>query len=106
MPAGIEAEVAGGFARVTFTDPAQRGRTLAALLRAGGPGLIDVDTSGRRTAYVVPESIAQQAGVLDAPKRRRKRKAVEQPPAPQTDTVTGDGLPDVSERVAPAQGEE
>jgi len=92
MPAGIEIEVADGFARVSFVDRALRGPSLTALLREGGPGLIDVDTSGRRTAYVVPESVARAAGLLDAPKRKSKRKSGGQEAAPASSTVTDDGL--------------
>lgn len=96
MPAGIEVEVADGFARVSFPDASLRGPSLTALLQEGGPGLVDTDTSGRRFAYVVPESVARAAGLLDAPKRRRKaeskRESGGQAPARESTTVTGDGL--------------
>ena len=63
---GVQVEVTDGFARIEFPDPHKRGEVVAALLKAGGPGLIDVDTRGsRRRAYIVPESIAQQAGLLE-----------------------------------------
>lgn len=63
---GVQVEVEDGFARIEFLDPAKRGTTVAKLLEVGGPGLIDVDTrSGRRKIYRVPESIAEQAGLID-----------------------------------------
>lgn len=66
MAEGIEVEVADGFARIQFHDTAKKGPTLTRLLELGGPGLIDVDTrSGRRKTYIVPESIAKDAGLLD-----------------------------------------
>lgn len=73
MAEGIQVEVADGFARIEFLDKSKRGETLRSLLDAGGPGMIDVDTSGTRKAYIVPESVAEQAGVIDAPKRRSTR---------------------------------
>ena|SRR5262245_1083350 len=66
MPEGIEAVVEDGFARIQFADPAAAGPALARLLETAGPGLIDVDTrSGRRKVYIVPESVAVDAGMLD-----------------------------------------
>ena len=75
---GIQIEIADGFARIEFLDPSKRGDTLAALLDAGGPELMDVDTSGVRRTYIVPESIAVQAGLLGGdpapPRKRAPRK--------------------------------
>lgn len=71
MAEGIQVEVADGFARVEFLDKSKRGDGLAALIKAGGPGLIDVDTSGSRKTYIVPESVAEDAGLIDAPKPKR-----------------------------------
>lgn len=99
MPDNVQVELDSGFARVTFLAPGLAGRGLAALLQAGGPGLIDVDTSGRRRSYTVPESIAREAGLIDAPKRKRKAKAAkdDQAAAPPADTVADDGLADMSD---------
>lgn len=74
MAEGISVEVENGFARVEFLDKSKRGDGLAALIRAGGPGLIDVDTSGARKTYIVPESIAEEAGLIDAPKKAAAKK--------------------------------
>lgn len=66
MADGIAIEVEGGFARIEFLDKTKRGDALAALLRVGGPAMIDVDTrSGPRKVYIVPESIAAEAGLLE-----------------------------------------
>lgn len=67
-PEGVAVETDGnGFARVSFPDPSKTGEGLAALLAVGGPGLIDVDTRGERKGYIVPESVAVQAGLLADP---------------------------------------
>ena len=67
MAEGIYAEVADGFARIQFMDKSLVGDGLARLLAIGGPGLIEVDTrTGARKIYIVPESIAQDAGLLEA----------------------------------------
>lgn len=77
---GIQVEVEDGFARVEFLDSRLRGKGIAALLAVAGPGMIDVDTSGTRKTYIVPESIAAQAGFIgpppevEKPKARRTRK--------------------------------
>lgn len=78
MADGIAIEVEGGFARIEFLDRTKRGDALAALLRVGGPAMIDVDTrSGPRKVYVVPESIAIEAGLIapPAPKRAARKAA-------------------------------
>lgn len=63
---GIMIEVADGFARIQFLDKEKRGSGLAALIAVGGPELIDVDTrSNTHKTYIVPESIAVEAGLLD-----------------------------------------
>ena len=92
-------EVDVGFARVEFLSTRARGRGVAALLAAGGAGLVDTDTSGRRVAFVVPESVAADAGLLAKPKRRAPRRKAKPAPAPETvdaapsaDNVAGDGL--------------
>lgn len=70
MAEGIAIEVEGGFARIEFLDKTKRGDALAALLRVGGPGMIDIETrTGPRKVYVVPESIAVEAGLLAPPKK-------------------------------------
>lgn len=72
MPKGIEAEVADGFAKVTFTDPSLRGPALAKVLELSGPSFIDVDTSGTRRSYNILESVAREAGLLDEPESAPK----------------------------------
>lgn len=88
MPAGIEVETEDGFATITFLDRSLRGRALAKLLDLGGPELIDVDTSGTHRRYRVPESIAADAGLIDAPAPakapRKPRKAAPKPDAAAT----------------------
>jgi hypothetical protein len=74
MAEGILAEVEDGFARIQFLDPSKRGPALAKLIEVGGPELIDVDTrSNPRKTYIVPESIAQDAGLLEAAPEPKKR---------------------------------
>lgn len=92
MSDGVIVEVDSGFARIEFTDARARGRGVAALLAAGGAGLVDTDTSGRRVRYVVPESVASDAGLIAKPKRRAPRRRAKAAPAPSADTVDGDGL--------------
>lgn len=78
---GISVEVEDGFARIEFYDPKLRGTTLAELLRVGGPGLIDVDTSGTRKTYIVPESVAVDAGLLPKPKAKTSTAKTKAAPA-------------------------
>lgn len=72
MPQGIEIVTEDGFSTLTFLDKAQRGPALKKLLDIGGPELIDVDTSGTHKSYVVPESIAIEAGLIDTPSESAK----------------------------------
>lgn len=72
---GITIEVADGFARIEFLDKSKRGETLTKLLEVGGPGMIDTDTSGARRTYIVPESIAAQAGLIAPRKGMTTRKS-------------------------------
>lgn len=66
MAEGIIAEVQDGFAHIQFVDRSLRGPALARLLELGGPELIDIDTrSGSRKIYIVPESMAREAKLLD-----------------------------------------
>lgn len=80
MAEGILAEVEDGFARIQFLDKSKVGPSLAKLIELGGPELIDIDTrSNPRKTYIVPESIAQEAGLLEVtlptpPVRRSTRK--------------------------------
>jgi hypothetical protein len=86
MSEGIQVEVEGGFARIEFLHPSKYGNTLTALLEAGGSGLIDVDTSGTRKTYIVPESVAQQAGLLSGATTvvaSEPAKKVSKPPRPK-----------------------
>lgn len=75
MPEGISAAVEDGFATIEFLDLTLAGPALARLLEVGGPELIDVDTGGARRSYIVPESIARDAGLIDgvAGKRASRR---------------------------------
>lgn len=77
MPAGVNVEVDGGYARISFPDASKKGPGLHALLRTGAP--IDVRTGGRFKVYIVPEGNAREAGLLDAPPVAQEKKS---PPAP------------------------
>lgn len=77
MAEGIQIEIEDGFARIEILDGAKRGDTVAALLAVGGSGLVDVDTSGTRKTYIVPESIAEQAGLLTVAKKTRAKAKTE-----------------------------
>jgi hypothetical protein len=81
---GISVEVADGFARIEFLDKKLRGITVTKLLDAGGPDMIDVDTSGARKTYIVPESVARQAGLIDEPEEKAPAKRA----APKKATTT------------------
>ncbi|MGH2360471.1 MAG: hypothetical protein ACRDGM_08010 [bacterium] len=72
MPKGIEAEVADGFAKVTFTDASLRGPAIQRVLDLSGPTFIDVDTSGTRRRYTILESVAREVGLLDEPETDEK----------------------------------
>lgn len=82
MAEGILAEVENGFARIQFLDKSKVGPSLAKLLELGGPGLIDIDTrSNPRKTYIVPESIAQDAGLLEvAPAPKKVTRAAKAKP--------------------------
>lgn len=66
MMEGISVEVEAGFAYIEFMDKRAAGPVLQALIDVGGQEMIDVNTGGTRRTYIVPESIAIAAGVLDA----------------------------------------
>lgn len=93
MPAGVDVVVEDGFAVIDFVDRATRGPGLAALLKVGGPGLVEVVTRvGRRRLYVVPEGNAREAGLIDAPapKKAPAKKAAPKPapePTPEPEPV-------------------
>jgi hypothetical protein len=78
MPVGISTEVEGGYALIDFLDTAKRGPALARLLQQGAP--IQIDTSGRRKRYRVPEGNAREAGLIDEPKKAVAKKATPPPP--------------------------
>lgn len=61
---GLYIELRDGFAEIAFLDPSKRGATLANLIAVAGPEFVEVDTSGTRKTYRVPESVARDAGVL------------------------------------------
>lgn len=86
MNEGVQVEIEDGFARIEFLDKSKRGAVLAELLRVGGPGLIDVDTGGTRKTYIVPESVAIDAGLIEPPKPKRTttRKAAAEKAATET----------------------
>lgn len=86
MPEGIQVELDSGFARVEFLNKAKVGQTLAQLLAVGGPGLIDVDTSGTRKTYIVPESIAEQAGLIESSAAETTQKRTARRPKAGTTT--------------------
>jgi hypothetical protein len=67
MPEGVLSEVDGPYAYISFLDETKRGPALHALLETGAP--IQVDTSGRRWVYIVPEGNAREAGLLDIAKK-------------------------------------
>jgi hypothetical protein len=69
MAQGVEVDIRGGIAELAFADHQARGEALAKLHEIGGPDCVAVDTSGTRRTYVVPESIASEAGLVDKPKR-------------------------------------
>jgi hypothetical protein len=86
MAEGIAIEVEGGFARIEFLDKNKRGEALAALLRVGGPAMIDIDTrSGPRKVYIVPESIAVEAGLV-APVKKAAAKRTTAPKSATSET--------------------
>lgn len=72
MPKGIEVEVENGFAKLTFTDPALRGRAIQKIIDVSSPAFISVDTSGTKRSYVTLESVARDAGLLDEPEADEK----------------------------------
>lgn len=67
MPEGIEVVVENGFATVRPFGGVNRGKVVGQLLKHTTPEFVDVDTSGRTKAYIVPESVARAAGFIDAP---------------------------------------
>lgn len=74
MPAGIEITVTDGFAAITFIDPAAKAAALHALLEYGGAASIELDTSGERRTYVVPEGNARAVGLIDQPAEAEPEK--------------------------------
>lgn len=66
MPLGVNVEVDGGYARISFPDQSKVGPALHALLATGAP--IEIRTGGPRRVYIVPEGNAREAGLLDAPR--------------------------------------
>lgn len=65
MTTGIDIRLRDGFAELEFTDPALKGPTLHRLHEVIDDAFIDVDTGGTRRTYIVPESAARDAGLLD-----------------------------------------
>lgn len=85
MPEGIEVSIEDGVATVEFLDRNLRGRGIGALLAAGGPASVTKVTLPR-LAYMVPASVAKDAGMLDGfppPKKAEAPKGYD------------DGLPDM-----------
>lgn len=63
--AGIQVEVADGFARIEFLNPDLRGTTLTQLIRIGGKLGVRPDTGGLRKGYTVREEVARAVGLID-----------------------------------------
>ena len=84
MPEGVYVEVDGPYARVSFPDPSKKGPGIAALLATGAP--IEIDTSGQRAVYVVPEGNAREAGLVDYAKGGEVAAPADEPPAPEVVT--------------------
>lgn len=64
MPEGVSTFVdENGNAHVSFPDVSLRPAAISRLLATGAP--IEVDTSGKRRSYIVPEGNAREAGLLD-----------------------------------------
>lgn len=66
MPEGISVVTADGFATIEFLDSGKdrRGEVVAKLIEAGGTANIKIDTGGSRRSYIVPEAVAEKAGLL------------------------------------------
>jgi hypothetical protein len=100
MPEGISTEVEDGYVIISFHDPSKRGPVLTTLLEAGSP--IDVDTSGLRKRYRVPEGNARAAGLIDEVRPARKTTPPAKKTAPIKETVPP-VVPKVSVPAAPAK---
>jgi hypothetical protein len=75
MAHGIEVDIQDGIAELAFADHTVRGQALTALHEVGGPDCVVVDSGGTRRTYVVPESIAADAGLIDKPSKASSRRA-------------------------------
>lgn len=103
MPAGIEAVLEDGFATISFLDPSLRGTSIAKLLDVVGPEFIEIRTGGTRRSYVVPESAARAAGLLDtaAPTPEQTPDDKPEDTAPETPAEAEPAATDESVPVAP-----
>lgn len=103
MPEGVEVTVQDGTATVVFTDPALRGDGITALLTAAESPVDVQKVTLPEQAYVVPEDVARQAGLLDGTSvtPTPKPAAVTAAPEPVTALAPAvshsydDGLPDM-----------
>lgn len=66
MPEGIAVDIDEGRAVIDFIDAGKRGPGVQALIDAGGPQAVEVDSrTGPRKLYIVDEKVARDAGLLD-----------------------------------------
>lgn len=66
MPEGIAVDIDEGRAVIDFIDAGKRGPGVQALIDAGGPEAVEVDTrTGPRKLYIVDEKVARDAGLVD-----------------------------------------
>lgn len=84
---GTEIFIVDGFAEVEFTDPATRGQLLGKLVIASREAGVRIRTSSahRRRRYIVPEHIAEEAGLLDT----ATEEPQQQDEAPSSSPETG-----------------
>lgn len=103
MPEGIEVVVENGFATVRPFG-VNRGHVVGQLLKHTTPEFVDVDTSGRTKAYIVPESVARAAGFIDAPSEPEtpKEPAVN-PFKPQVTEAPAEVIAEIEKVEVPAE---
>lgn len=65
MSEGVEIVVSGEQATVTIIDKAVRGKTAAALLKAGGRDQVSTVSTVRGIGYRAPVDVVRAAGLLD-----------------------------------------
>jgi hypothetical protein len=94
---GVSIFIADGFAEVEFLDPATRGQLIGKLLAAAkAEGLpVRTDSGGTRKRYIVPEYIAEAAGLFETDDEAEPFEPVE--PDSPSDTDDSDLPPLVDE---------